>query len=140
MSKRWIVLLVVMGLLVAVITTGAVMAQDISDKVRVGTSVLARVATILELDEVVVKEAFQQARKEQYTETYRGMLDLKVEKGLITSEQAEEQFVWFESRPDSLRSTFGHARGFKRGKQGFRSRWDSSHWNKSMGSGGKADD
>ena len=132
--KHWIVLLVAVTF-VGVITTGAVMAQTTRDKDAGRTTIITRVATILGLDEVVVQEAFKQARKEQRTETYKGMLDLKVEKGLITSEQAEEQFSWFEARPDSLRSNFGHTRAFKHGKQGFRSRW-----NKSNRLGGKGSD
>ena len=129
MSKCWLVSLAVIGVLVIGITGGAVMAQDRSEgpPKSESTTIITRVATILGLDEVVVQEAFQQARKEQRTEMYKGMLDLKVEKGLITSEQAEEQFSWFEARPDSLRGTFGHTRGFKRGKQGFRSRWNKSN-------------
>ena len=73
------------------------------------TTLLGRVATILGLEETTVEDAFQQARKDQRTEKYREALDRKIEQGFITSEEADEPFLWFHSRPDSLAVVSGKA-------------------------------
>jgi len=85
-------------------------------------TLLGRVATILGLEETTVEDAFQQARNDQQSEKYREALDRKVEQGFITSEEADEQPLWFQSRSDSLAGSFrkrghrgpafGHAKRF----------------------------
>ncbi len=130
MRRRWTTILAVAGLLAAAITGGAVMAQETGREEAAtstpvpapgSTTLLGRVATILGL-EATVEDAFQQARKDQRSEKYREALDRKVEQGFITSEEADEQFLWFQSRPDSLAGSFrkgghrgpafGHAKRF----------------------------
>ncbi|MBQ11301.1 MAG: hypothetical protein CMJ45_07120 [Planctomyces sp.] len=161
MRRRWITILAVAGLLAAAITGGAVMAQETGGEEAATstpvpapepTTLLGRVAAILGLEEAAVEDAFQQARKDQRTEKYRAALDRKVEKGFITSEEADEQFLWFQSRPDSLagsfrkggqrQSAFGHARGFGGKRFGMRmhrrgGRWGGNNW---TGPGSKSHD
>ena len=103
MRRRWITILAVAGLLVAAITGGAVMAQETgSEEAATSTPVpapgstplLGRVATILGLErEATAEDAFQQARKDQRTEKYRGALNRKIEQGFITCEEADQQFL-----------------------------------------------
>ena len=145
MNKRWIALFAIVTLLAAAITGGAVMAQETGGgEDTAPKTILGHVATILGLEEAAVEDAFQQARKDQRTQAYRVMLDRRVEKGYITSEEAEEQYLWFQSRPNSLagsfgrggqqRPGFGHARFFRsrhggrwRGLHGGFSRWNKHH-------------
>ena len=131
MRRRWITILAIVGLLAAAITGGAVMAQETGGEEAAAsipvpapeaTTLMGRVAAILDLEEATVEDAFHQAHKDQRTEKYREALDRKVEKGFITSEEADEQFLWFQSRPDSLAGSirkgghrqfaFGHAKRF----------------------------
>ena len=152
MRRRWITILAVAGLLAAAITGGAVMAQEAGSEEAAtstpvpapgSTTLLGRVATILGLEEATVEDAFQQARKDQRTEKYREALDRKVEQGFITSEEADEQFLWFQSRPDSLAGSFrkgghrgpafGHAKRFGGKRFGMRmhrrgGRWGGHDW------------
>ena len=144
----------IIGLLAAVITGGAVMAQETSGEesadptaiptpATAPTTILGRVAAILGLEEATVEDAFQQARNDQKTESYREILDRKVEQGFITAEEADEQFLWFQSRPDSLtgsfrkgghrQSAFGHAKRFGGKRFGMRmhrrgGRWGGQDW------------
>ncbi len=152
MRRRWITILAVAGLLAAAITGGVVMAQETGgEEAATSTPVpapepitlMGRVAAILGLEEATVEGAFQQARNDQRTEKYRAALDRKVEKGFITSEEADEQFLWFQSRPDSLagsfrkgghrQSSFGHAKRFGGKRFGMRmhrrgGRWGGQDW------------
>jgi hypothetical protein len=146
LKKRWITLLAIIGLLAAVITGGAVMAQetggeesaDPATPAPAATTIMGRVAAILGLEEATVEDAFRQARNGQKTEAYRENLDRKVEQGFITSEEADEQFLWFQSRPDSLtrgfrqggkrRPGFGHARPFEYRKFGMRMHRRGGQW------------
>jgi len=118
LRRLWITILAVAGLLAAAITGASVMAQEAgSEEAATSTPVpapgsttfLGRVATILGLEEATVEDAFQRARKDQRTEKYREALDREVGQGFITSEEADEQFLWFQSRPDSLAVVSGKA-------------------------------
>ncbi len=137
MKKYWIGIFAVAALLIGAITVGIVAAQDtgVGENTAeaenlAAKTILGRVADILGLDEATVKDAFQQARKDQKTEAYREKLDRQVETGRITSEEAEEQFLWFQSRPDSVagsfrrgghqRPGFGHVMSFKGKRFGMR--------------------
>jgi len=127
LKKYWIGIFAAAALLMGAITVGVVTAQDTGEGESTAEAedlapktIMGRVAAVLGLDEATVEDAFQQARKDQKTEAYRDKLDQQVENGRITSEEAEEQFIWFQSRPDSLASSFrkgGHQRpGFGRVK------------------------
>ena len=137
MKKYWIGIFAAAALLMGTITFGVVAAQDTGEGENTAEAenlapktILGRVAAVLGLDEATVEDAFQQARKDQKTEAYRDKLDRQVENGRITSEEAEEQFVWFQSRPGSLagsfrqggrqRPGFGHAMSFKGKRFGMR--------------------
>ncbi len=153
LKKYWIGIFAVAALLMGAITVGVVAAQDtgVGENTAEAANlapktILGRVAAILGLDEATVEDAFQQARKDQKTEAYREKLDRQVENGRITSEEAEEQFLWFQSRPDSLagsfrrgdrqRPGFGHLMSFKGKRFGMRlhrrgGRWAGQDWSSS---------
>ena len=132
MKKFWIGVFAIAALLAGAAATGIVVAQDSnSGEDTAPKTTLGRVAAILGLEEATVEDAFQQARKAQRTQAYREMLDRRVEKGRMTSEEAEEQFLWFQSRPDSLTGSFqrgGHPRSFKERHPGVgMRRWNKRH-------------
>ena len=145
LKKYWIGIFTAAALLMGAITVGVVAAQDTGEGENTAEAensapktILGRVAAVLGLDEATVEDAFQQARKDQKTEAYRDKLDRQVENGRITSEEAEEQFIWFQSRPDSLtdsfqrgghqRPGFGHPRSFKERHPGVgMRRWNKRH-------------
>ena len=108
LKKYWIGIFAAAALLMGAITVGVVTAQDTGEGESTAEAedlapktIMGRVAAVLGLDEATVEDAFQQARKDQKTEAYRDKLDQQVENGRITSEEAEEQFIWFQSRPAS---------------------------------------
>ena len=130
MKQRWIVVLAIIGLLAVGITGGAVLAQDSgtggetdvltendgSEGEPVRLSFAARVAAALGLEEVAVKDAFRQARKEKQNEAYKARLDGLVAKGHLTEDEAAEHYSWFQDRPDSSAGIF---RGTKYRRHGF---------------------
>ena len=115
LSKRWIVVPVIFGLLALGITTGAVLAQGGGDDGdSTSKSLASRVADILGLDEASVQAALQQAVTEARQERWQDRLDRMVDQGVITQEQADEYLQWLESKPEGI----PHRRGFF-GRGGF---------------------
>ena len=128
-KKYWFIGLV--ALMAAVIGLGSAtaLAQE-SDGETSGLGLIARVASILGLQEQQVQDAFDQAqqelRDEQFEEMVGQRLDALVESGRITQEQADELREWYAERPDS----FWLAGGSARGRKG-----DGDHANKLGGRG-----
>jgi len=114
LKKVLVGIFAIAALLTGAITVGAVRAQDTDEgEDRAAKTILGRVAAILGLDDSTVEDAFNQARKDQQTQAYKESLDRHVESGHITAEEAEQQFLWFQSRPDSMSGSFrrgGHQR------------------------------
>lgn len=113
LTKRKIIVLAITGVIAAMITGGAVMAQEGgSTEDSAPQSFASRVATILNLDEGVVQDALSQAREEIRDERFQMKLDRLVEQGRIDQAQADELRDWYQSRPDSLSGFRGfHGRG-----------------------------
>ncbi len=145
LKKYRIGIVAVAALLMGAITVGVVAAQDTGEgentagaENSASTTILGRVAAILGLDEATVEDAFRQARKDQQTEAYKAKLDRQVESGRMTAEEAEEQFLWFQSRPDSMagsfrrgghqRPGFGHVRPFQGKRFGMRMHRGGRSW------------
>ena len=107
MKKVWLGIFALAVLLTGAITVDVVAAQDTGGgEDPAPKTILGKVAAILGLEEATVEDAFKQARKDQRTQAYKEKLDRRVENGIITSEAAEEQLLWFQSRPDSLTGSF----------------------------------
>ena len=128
-TKRRIIILAITGIMAAMITGGAVIAQESGSNEDFSKQSLAsRVAAILGLDEVVVQDAFTQARGDIRDERFQMKLDRLVEQGILDQEQADELRDWYESRPDY---PAGASLGFGKGGRGhslhggasFGSRW-----------------
>ena len=123
MRRKWLLAIVAVGILAAGLSVGAGFATGgLSDGDGDGDSTkstfISKVASILELDEDTVSDAFEQARSEIAEERVEAMLDAKVEKGLITQDQADEYLEWFQDRPDDAFPMFkrGGRGGWKHGK------------------------
>ena len=119
MKRKWLLAIVAVGILAAGLGVGAVFASGgLSDGDSPKSTFISKVASILELDEDTVSDAFEQASSEMADEKVEAMLDAKVEKGLITQEEADEYLEWFQDRPDDAFPMFkrgGHG-GWKHGK------------------------
>ncbi len=128
-TKRKIALLVAVGVLALGLTAGVVLAQGDGGRQAMqlipSTTFTDRVAEILGLDGEVVKDAFSQAQREQEDEQYKGRLDLMVDGGRITQEEADERYSWFQSRPDTVVAEYGH--GKRDGHSQFRGRSGRGH-------------
>ena len=113
--------IVAVGILAAGLSVGAGFARGgLSDGDSPKSTFISKVASILELDEDTVSDAFEEARSEMADERVEAMLDAKVEKGLITQDQADEYLEWFQDRPDDGLGLFkGHGRGGWKHKKGF---------------------
>ena len=109
MSKKWIAVLAILGIVAVGITGGVVVAQSTEPQDGDATvdksanSFAARVAGFLGLGTEEVEGAFQQARREMQKDRFKKRLDRMVDQGRLTQEQADEQFNWFQSRPDSVK-------------------------------------
>ena len=113
MRKRWIAILIILGLLaVGIVGGGAILAQsEKADGQSRLDSFVSRVAEILGIeDEATVRDAINQAATEMHNEAVQEKLKRRVEAGLMTQEQADEYMEWYLSRPDDYPGLF---RGFK---------------------------
>ena len=125
MKKKWLLAIVAVGILAAGLSVGAGFARGglsagDGDGDSPKSTFISKVASILELDEDTVSDALEQARNEMADERVEAMLDAKVEKGLITQDQADEYLEWFQDRPDDGLGLFkGHGRGGWKHKKGF---------------------
>ncbi len=122
MKKRWIFVPLAIVVLALAVAGGGALAQDLgSDGDSKEKSFAARVAAILGIDgvdEIVVQNAFRQARKEKQDERFKQRLDRQVELGRLTQEQADENYNWYQARPDSLTGHYprlGPRFGFRQG-------------------------
>jgi len=104
MKKRWLMITMLVGALaVGVIGTGVVLAGGNGGEGGSRINDLAsRVATILELDEAQVQDAFDQAVSEIREEKLQAKLDSLVANGKLTEDQAQELGDWIRSRPEDL--------------------------------------
>ena len=137
MSKRKITLLALAVIMAVGLTGGIVWAQTGGSTpaptpevtATTGKTFAARVAEILDLEESTVQDAFTQAKREQMDEAYKGRLDRMVEGGRLTQEEADDQYSWFQDRPDHVversKQDRRERRGFKqRGFKKGEGRWE----------------
>lgn len=100
--RRKIILIpLVIALVVAGSITGVVLAQSGTSESS-GNTLLARVATILGIDQTKLENAFTQAQKEMRDEALTDYLDKLVEEGKITQSEADQYGSWWDSKPDAL--------------------------------------
>jgi hypothetical protein len=118
--KRLILVAVLAALVLAGVVAGIAFAQTGSSVDSSGKSLLARVATILGIDQQKVEDAFNQAQRDMQSEALDTYLKGLVDKGTITQQQADQYKTWWQSRPDMpAESGFRGPGGFG-GRGGFR--------------------
>jgi len=126
-SKRFIVGVVLVAVILAGSIGGAVLAADNGDgdPVPRHEAMLDRVSEIYEqntgvaIDQEALKDAFAQAQDEGRTEAMQNRLQTLVEEGKITQEQADEKLDWLGQKPD-FPAGFGFKSRGARGKMGMR--------------------
>ncbi len=93
---------VIIGLLAAVVLVGSLAGLALAQTVDTGQpqTLLARVATILGIDQQKVEDAFSQAQKEMQNEALDSYLKNLVDQGKITQQQADQYKAWWQARPD----------------------------------------
>ena len=95
-SKKFIIVAVLAAVVLVGSTAGVVLAQTGSTDTTSGKTLLARVATILGIDQQKVESAFTQAQTEMRDEALQKL----VNEGKITQEQADKYKAWLQARPD----------------------------------------
>jgi hypothetical protein len=110
---------IIAGVLAAVVILGAIGGIALADTgSSTGTAVnplIAKVATILGIDQAKVQSAFDQAQKELQSETLDKWLSDQVTAGKITQAQADQYKAWLNSKPagiDQLGRGPGMGKGF----------------------------
>jgi len=125
MKKLWISIGIT-SILTLTISLGVVFAQGNGDSDSGPVNdFVARVAEILGIEEVKVKDAFDQAKKEMFESRLREA----VESGKLTQEEADEKLEWLNSNPKS---------GFHKGKMG-KHGWGGGKFKESKGISKKTD-
>ncbi len=120
-SKKLLIIAVLAAVVLAGSIGGIALAQTGSaDNTTSGTTLLARVAAILGIDQQKVEDAFAQAQRQMQEEALDNYLKNLVDQGKITQEQADQYKAWVQARPDlplgfGLRGDggFGGPRGFR---------------------------
>lgn len=100
-SKKVIIAVVVAVVLLVGSIGGVALAQTGSTSQDSGKTLLARVATILGIDQKKVEDAFAQAQREMRDESLNNYLKNLIDQGKITQPQADEYKKWLQSRPDA---------------------------------------
>ena len=100
--KKFIIIAVVVGLVLVLVGSlaGVALAQEDTTSTQPKT-LLARVATILGIDQQEVEDAFAQAQREMQAEALDNYLNSMVEQGKITQEQANQYKTWWQARPET---------------------------------------
>ncbi len=116
--------LVMVAVLLAVVLLvggigGVALAQTGSTSDGSGNTLLARVATILGIDQSKLESAFDKAQKDMRQEALDNYLKSLVEQGKITQAQADQYKSWWQSKPDLPPGLGPRGRGGFRGMGGF---------------------
>lgn len=99
--KKFIILAVVLSVVLVGTVAGVALAQTSDTNTQTSQkTLLARVATILGIDQKKVEDAFAQARREMANEALDSRLKALVEEGKLTQQQADQYKSWWQAKPD----------------------------------------
>ncbi len=93
MKKKWIFIPMVVVLTTILLVSGVVFAQENSDVEKIKQTFTGRVAVILGLEEKIVQDAFDQARKQIENEKIaeiEASIQKKLDDGSITKDEADK--------------------------------------------------
>ena len=117
--KLLVVGVVAAAVLLAGTIGGVVLAQTGDATGGTGNTLLARVATILGIDQQTLQDAVTQAGKDMRQEALSNRLKSLVDQGKITQDQADQWKTWLDSKPDMPSGLGGLGQGKFRGHGGF---------------------
>jgi len=98
--KKFIIIALLAVVVLVGSLAGVTFAQTGSASEGSGKTLLARVATILGIDQQKVEDAFAQAQREMRDEALDNYLKDLVDQGKITQEQADQYKAWLQAKPD----------------------------------------
>ena len=100
-SKKFIIVVLLAVVLLVGGTVGVVFAQTENENdTQPKTTLLARVAEILGIEQQKLEDAFAQARSQMRDEALDSRLANLVAEGKITNEEADQYKAWLQARPD----------------------------------------
>ena len=116
MKRRWLMIPLATGVLVAGLTGASVLAHNgDAEEQSPKDAVAAKVAEALGLDQPTVKDALQAATQEVRSDRLEHRLGHMVEEGKLTQEQADSYLEWYEARPEGPNLHRGGHRLFRFG-------------------------
>lgn len=98
-SKKLIVAAVLTAVVLAGSISGIVYAQTGSRPITPGKTLFARVATILNIDQQKLENAFAQAQSDMQKEALDNQLKSLVDQGKMTQQQADQYKAWVNAKP-----------------------------------------
>lgn len=99
-KKKFILISLAAALVLVGSLAGAAYAQTGSDNGTSSNPLLAKVASILGIEQEKVEAAFAQAQEELKQEALQSFLDKLVGEGKLTQEQADQYKAWLDARPE----------------------------------------
>lgn len=102
-SKKLIIVTILAAVLLVGIIGGIALAQENGESNGENSqpqTLIARVATILGIDQQELEDAFAQAKSEMQAEALDSYLNNLVDQGKITQEEADQYKAWWQARPD----------------------------------------
>ncbi len=101
-NKKFIIIAVLTSLVIVTTIGGVIMVRADSTPTPTPstTSLMARVAAILGIDQQKLQDAFTQAGKEQQADSLKTYLNDQVTQGKITQQQADDYLKWWQSKPN----------------------------------------
>lgn len=108
MNRRLMFLPALVGLILVGTLSFTIISADDSDTPGVVHPFTARVAQILEIDEILVNDAMKQARTELVKESIEAKLNGLVEEGTLTEEEATEKLNYLIENKDAIAKKAHH--------------------------------
>ena len=106
MKRKMFLGLAAVAILVSGITAGVAWTRVAhAEEGTTAKSFAARLATILELEEDVVQNAFKEARRDIQDERFQTRMDRLLESERITQDEADAAIEWYEERPEGINTS-----------------------------------
>jgi hypothetical protein len=103
-NRKFLVIGIIVAVLLAGTIAGVALAQTSTTpaKPKPGDAIMARVASILGIDQTKLEDAFAKAQKEAADSALDARLKQMVDAGRMTQAQADQYKSWWQSRPQTV--------------------------------------
>ncbi len=101
-KKKFIIIGLVLAVIVVLGAIGGIALADNATSPTTVNPLIAKVATILGIDQAKVQAAFDQAQQELQSEALNARLAQMVTDGKITQSQADAYKAWMEAKPAGI--------------------------------------